>query len=365
MFTESDRRLSKELLRKPQSETLRACRDSSQDFPLTTLLTQRDLEGLVSGDLSGKKRAFSLVGSFPCRAPRWSLRGLNCFWGRERTPRKSAKTGVRRGLSRSLGSPMACHGQGPPSCWQLLPLCVCVCAKSFQLFQLLAILWTVAHQVPLSMGFSRQEYWSGWSCSPPGDLPDPRIEPTSLRSPALAGGFFTTSTTWEALPPSYLLPIWIFHPQDPCRTKLSQLRTVGPSHSLGLDPWGRGLQFLDIEAGGCSEIIWKLLGPFNKAVMKQGFQPDVFVCPGVYDIVGNDFWVFIHERCWGEWLFPHWCVRGWVGLKIKKKKKQRFFLLFGYLVVIQQLFLDIGLCSGIKPGARVDTADQHIPYEPC
>ena len=52
---------------------------------------------------------------------------------------------------------------------------------------------------PLSMGFSRQEYWSGLPCPPPGDLPDPEIEPVSLMSPALAGGFFTTSATWEAL----------------------------------------------------------------------------------------------------------------------------------------------------------------------
>ena len=56
---------------------------------------------------------------------------------------------------------------------------------------------TVAHQAPLSMGFSRQEYWSGLPCPSPGDLPDPGIEPVSLTSPALAGGFFTTSTTWE------------------------------------------------------------------------------------------------------------------------------------------------------------------------
>ena len=39
--------------------------------------------------------------------------------------------------------------------------------------------WTVAHQSPLSMGFSRQEYWSGLSCPPPGDLPNPGIEPRS------------------------------------------------------------------------------------------------------------------------------------------------------------------------------------------
>ena len=47
--------------------------------------------------------------------------------------------------------------------------------------------WTVARQAPLSMGFSKQEYWCGY-LSPPGDLPDPRIEPVS---PALGGGFFT------------------------------------------------------------------------------------------------------------------------------------------------------------------------------
>ena len=48
------------------------------------------------------------------------------------------------------------------------------------------------------MGFSRQEYWSGLPCPPPGDLPDPGIEPVSLKSAVLAGRFFTTSTTWEA-----------------------------------------------------------------------------------------------------------------------------------------------------------------------
>ena len=49
-------------------------------------------------------------------------------------------------------------------------------------------------------GISRQEYWSGLPFLPPGDLPDPGIEPASLASPALAGGFFTTSATWEAGP---------------------------------------------------------------------------------------------------------------------------------------------------------------------
>ena len=72
-----------------------------------------------------------------------------------------------------------------------------VCVKSLSHVQLFAIPWTVAHQAPLSMEFSRQEYWSGLPFLSPGDLPNPGIEPRSLRSPALAGGLFTTGTTWE------------------------------------------------------------------------------------------------------------------------------------------------------------------------
>ena len=58
--------------------------------------------------------------------------------------------------------------------------------------------WTIAHRARPSMGFSRQEYWSGLPCPPPGDLPDPGIKQASLLSPALADRFFTSSTTWEA-----------------------------------------------------------------------------------------------------------------------------------------------------------------------
>ena len=68
----------------------------------------------------------------------------------------------------------------------------------FRRVQLSATLRTVAHQAPLSMGFSRQEYWRGFPCPSPGDLPDQGIEPASLASPALPGRFFTMSTTWEA-----------------------------------------------------------------------------------------------------------------------------------------------------------------------
>ena len=56
---------------------------------------------------------------------------------------------------------------------------------------------TVAHQAPLSMGFSRQECWSGLPCPSPGDLPNPGVEPESPAPPALADGLFNVSTTWE------------------------------------------------------------------------------------------------------------------------------------------------------------------------
>ena len=65
----------------------------------------------------------------------------------------------------------------------------------FSHIQFFVTLWAAAHQTPLSMRFSRQEYWSGLSCPPPGDLLDPGIEVTSLMSHALAGGLFTTNDT--------------------------------------------------------------------------------------------------------------------------------------------------------------------------
>ena len=97
-------------------------------------------------------------------------------------------------------------GRGLPGPDPTFPTYWCLRAKLLQSYhiQLFVTLWTVAHQAPLSMGFSRQEYWSGLLCPPPGDLPDPGIEPTSLTSPALAGRFFTTSPTWEA--PYILVP---------------------------------------------------------------------------------------------------------------------------------------------------------------
>ena len=62
-----------------------------------------------------------------------------------------------------------------------------------------ATLWTVACQASLSMEFSRRKYWSGLPFPTPGESSQPRDQPKSLESAALAGGFFTTVATWEAL----------------------------------------------------------------------------------------------------------------------------------------------------------------------
>ena len=78
--------------------------------------------------------------------------------------------------------------------WKILIDCFML--SHFSHIWFFATLQNIIQQAPLSMGFSRQEYWSELPCSPPGDLPNPGIEPTSVISPALAGGFFITSITW-------------------------------------------------------------------------------------------------------------------------------------------------------------------------
>ena len=70
-------------------------------------------------------------------------------------------------------------------------------AQSLQSYLTLWTLWTVAHQVPLLMGFSGQEYWSGLSCPPPRDLSDPGIEPVSPVSPVLQTDSLPTEPLWK------------------------------------------------------------------------------------------------------------------------------------------------------------------------
>ena len=104
------------------------------------------------------------------------------------------------------GGTLPCTGGSPVfwvECLWDLHACVLSCFSRVWLY---ATLWTVACQGPLSMRFSRQKYWSGFPCPPPGDLPDPGIKPASLKSPALTGRFFTTL---PLAPPGK--PLWHLH----------------------------------------------------------------------------------------------------------------------------------------------------------
>ena len=147
-------------------------------------------------------------------------------WGRRLSP-ASATGEAGEGSNQSQSTQVSPEVAGQqPSCRALYlydkkasnVMCVCVCARACVCarvcacarvcvrvrthvrahchVQLLATPWTVAHQAPPSTGFLRQEYWTG-PLLPPGDLLNPGIEPVSLWS-ALAGGFLTTSATWEA-----------------------------------------------------------------------------------------------------------------------------------------------------------------------
>ena len=127
--------------------------------------------------------------------------------GKQTTARSNRRTEPCYGHCLSLGtqprrianSPLTSSGQNGTKAPH-----ICVCSAIW----LFVTPWAIARQAPLSMGFSRQEYRSGLPCPPPGDLPDPGIEPESFTPPALEGGFFTSSATWEAsftIPP--LIPL--------------------------------------------------------------------------------------------------------------------------------------------------------------
>ena len=101
-------------------------------------------------------------------------------------------------------------------------VCVCVCVNA-QLpshVQFFATPWTVACQTPLSVVFSRQEYWRGLLFPPPGNLPNPGIKPVSPAAPALAGGFFTTE------PPGRQKMKWLDSITDSMDINLSKLQDI-------------------------------------------------------------------------------------------------------------------------------------------
>ena len=124
--------------------------------------------------------------AFVCRGLRCSTMMCDALYDVCNQLIKGQMTSLKADQSVSLLIPLLC------------PVCLNACRLScFCHVQPFATLWTVTRQVPLSMGFSRQEYWSGLPSPPPGVLPEPGTEPLSLTSRALAGGFFTTGATWK------------------------------------------------------------------------------------------------------------------------------------------------------------------------
>ena len=115
----------------------------------------------------------------PCICPRQSWAHLESLLGHQRSAQNTETCLSRETWSTAELGPVLAN---------LLQSCLTLVTP-----------WTIARQAPLSMGFFRQEYWSGLPCFILGDLPNPGIEPVSLTSPALVGRFFTSSATWEAL----------------------------------------------------------------------------------------------------------------------------------------------------------------------
>ena len=113
----------------------------------------------------------SVHGISPARLLEWVVNF--CCWGSSQPRDRTHICIVGDSLPLShLGSPQP----------RYMRVCVLSC---FRHVRLVATLWTIAHQAALSMGFPRQEYWSGLPCSPPGDLPNPGIEPANAATPAL------------------------------------------------------------------------------------------------------------------------------------------------------------------------------------
>ena len=147
---------------------------------------------------------------------------------------------------------------GSPHYFYRVYTCMLNCLSCVWLF---ATLWTIGCQVPLSMGFSKHEYWNVLPCLPAGDLPNPEIKPTSLISLALASGFFTTSTTWEVL----------------YRVKWKWKWKSFSDVKLFVTPWtiqSMGFSRPEYWSGGCS----LLQGIFST----QGLNPGLQVTPSYF-----------------------------------------------------------------------------------
>ena len=131
--------------------------------------------------------------------------------------------------------------------------------------------WTVACQAPLSIGFSSQEYWSGLSGPPPGDLPDPGMEPTPVFSPALACRFFFFLTTESPGKPYKELPtmkrLWPL-PRQKIKTKFLKLvprmtRIYFVESALMLSPYPLGHMLWSQFDSSLSDHLWSFSNLFS------------------------------------------------------------------------------------------------------
>ena len=127
--------------------------------------------------------------------------------------------------------------------------------------------WTVARLAPLSMGFSRQEYWSELPCPPPGDLSHPGIEPASLTSPALAGGFFTSSANQKAL--AMHLPVW----KDVILLWKTDFQSPPSSAHLFYHPFPSALSHLSISLEATLLIAHWVPSTWNSSLLSSWFMP--------------------------------------------------------------------------------------------
>ena len=150
--------------------------------------------GIAQSHLCFRKWTSSTVGGKFCRVQATD-RQVSCNDSENKgdCPELKISSSVRPEISSSSDKLVWRYTEAEPWEWR------CVCVSVLSLVPLFSVPWTVARQALLSMGFSRQEYWSGLPFPPRGGLLNPGVARTSLASPALAGGFFTTSATWDGL----------------------------------------------------------------------------------------------------------------------------------------------------------------------
>ena len=145
--------------------------------------------------------------------------------------------------------------------------------------------WTVACQAPLSMGFSRQEYWSGLSFPSPGDLPSPGIKSTSLASPVLADGFFTTS---------------VFEQKTSLASFLIQLRSCPHKGNCGL-LWASGWWLSRLE------ILLKDSVPYlGPNCLSGSAGNDYWICFSCFQLLVTEFTGALGKSSPNLWPNTHW-----------------------------------------------------------